>query len=910
MAVHAESSIQLNTIPAYTSLLGGHFYYKSTEATQEHPTPPSANIIEIASTPSNPSTWKYNTHIGANGIKLRYNEIDLSVWSALNGLQLYSPTVTNGVIVDNQLGAQLTSSALTFYKPGAANLTKGLELDATTVKFYGSNQSNPDAILSSTGLKLVKGGIEAGTSGQTGFVYISSEDYQLKDATHNGIIINGHTPTAAGTDGKIVDDPAWREIIGTKFGVDSEGNLYASNADIGGKITATSGAIGGWQIGTDSNKSLYYGNSTPGYSTDTLVISKYSVTNTNSIANSATGLHWFLAAGTKFGVTIDGTLYANGANITNINGANITANTISIGTMNSEAQLAILNGKTYNIGVNNGTTGWHFLGTLTLTGQTDEAQIEIHTGSGQNNTANQNLTILVNIKRGYQASQSTTGGITVRYEGNPTIVNMGTNVCSIVVRCTTVGVMNVYLYTPTWGYADGWYQVKGRGCSWVHSGTLVTTEPNEGIAQSVTVMNPYTTATSYITDISNDGIKIHDANTTSNSIVIDSNGIDIYKNNTSVAFYGDYVRVGRAPTGDSSQDSSYLRLDPGEMKGIDKFGNPYFDIIHNGAESPYLITSVLSSNVTTAANIDVSSNTVWTQIANNEDFEVIIDYYMKNSSGTITEYYDTTEEIHTKGVTDPYTYTYSQYTTSSANRISILNAYPSLPTGYSAEGWTFSHKKVILGLIQQVKRPLYRFGEDVAATGGANSFLMGRGTIASGANTLAIGQYNKDNSDIVDGSSYFIVGGGINDEHRKNLFEVFNGDGTFPNVYINETPLQTWVETGEDWGNEGGGTDGYYRMWTNGIAEYWYTYVTTATHYNTWGTGYAYYVDITFPPGLFVAPPCPTFSGKVGTGFGIPAGVTQVSTTGARFFIISSASGSQSITLNIHVIGRWYESST
>lgn len=555
MAVHAESSIQLNTIPAYTSLLGGHFYYKSTEATQEHPTPPSANIIEIASTPSNPSTWGYNTHIGANGIKLRFNEVDLSSWSALNGLQLYSPTVTNGVIVDNQLGAQLTSSALTFYKPGAANLTKGLELDATTVKFYGSNQSNPDAILSSTGLKLVKGGIEAGTSGQTGFVYISSENYQLKDATHNGITINGHTPTAAGTDGKIVDDPAWREVIGTKFGVDSEGNLYASNVDIGGKITATSGAIGGWQIGTDSNKSLYYSNSTPGYSTDTLVISKYSVTNTNSIANSAIGLHWFLAAGTKFGVTTDGTLYANGANITNINGANITANTISIGTMNSEAQLAILNGKTYNIGVNNGTTGWHFLGTLTLTGQTDEAQIEIHTGSGQNNTANQNLTILVNIKRGYQASQSTTGGITVRYEGNPTIVNMGTNVCSIVVRCTTVGVMNVYLYTPTWGYADGWYQVKGRGCSWVHSGTLVTTEPSEGIAQSITVMNPYTTATSYITDISNDGIKIHDANTTSNSIVIDSNGIDIYKNNTSVAFYGETSRIGI-----NSNSQSYVQI--------------------------------------------------------------------------------------------------------------------------------------------------------------------------------------------------------------------------------------------------------------------------------------------------------------------------------------------------------------
>ena len=143
MAVHAESSIQLNTIPAYTSLLGGHFYYKSTNATLEHPTPPSANIIQDNRTLSNPSTWGYNTHIAANGIKLRYNEIDLSAWSADNGLQLYYPVKTGGIITGSQLGAQFTANSLDFYKPGGENASASLDL---------------------TGLNIVEGSIKLGTA--------------------------------------------------------------------------------------------------------------------------------------------------------------------------------------------------------------------------------------------------------------------------------------------------------------------------------------------------------------------------------------------------------------------------------------------------------------------------------------------------------------------------------------------------------------------------------------------------------------------------------------------------------------------------------------------------------------------------------------------------------------------------
>lgn len=229
----------------------------------------------------------------------------------------------------------------------------------------------------------------------------------------------------------------------------------------------------------------------------------------------------------------------------------LAANAITIGKMDSEAKNAVTNSKVYTIGVNNGTAGYHFLGTLTLSGQTDEAEIEIHTGDGQNNLARQNLTIYVNIKRGWQPTTAATAGITVQYDGDPTIITMAESNCKIIVRCTEIGVMNVYLHTPTWNYADGWYQVKGRNFSWVHSGTLVTTEPSEGTAQSITSTNPYTTATSYITKITGEGIFISPEDqspseqTPGNSVKIDGTGMEVFKDDVSMAKYGETVRIGQ-----------------------------------------------------------------------------------------------------------------------------------------------------------------------------------------------------------------------------------------------------------------------------------------------------------------------------------------------------------------------------
>ena len=141
------------------------------------------------------STYGYNSKSTTTGISFNYNAIPLIEMGILDsgnfsGIKLYSPVLTNSTISSSRL----------------------------------------DATLTSWGLKLLRGGIESGSlSSGNGYVYLSTED-------KTGITINGHNP---GT-----NDPKWRAIIGSKFGVDAEGNLYAAGAHIDGDIIAQSLTIG------------------------------------------------------------------------------------------------------------------------------------------------------------------------------------------------------------------------------------------------------------------------------------------------------------------------------------------------------------------------------------------------------------------------------------------------------------------------------------------------------------------------------------------------------------------------------------------------------------------------------------------------------------------------------------------
>jgi hypothetical protein len=64
----------------------------------------------------------------------------------------------------------------------------------------------------------------------------------------------------------------------------------------------------------------------------------------------------------------------------------------------------------------------------------------------------------------------------------------------------------------------------------------------------------------YITDIGSDGIRVHDSHTSNNAIVINSNGMEVFKGGTtdpySVAKYGDSARIGKAASKHISIDAT------------------------------------------------------------------------------------------------------------------------------------------------------------------------------------------------------------------------------------------------------------------------------------------------------------------------------------------------------------------
>lgn len=203
------------------TLLGGHFLWHGSAPSQN--TKAGARVVEQVTeggidVSANPAKWLHNVNIGANGIQLRYNEAVMAQLAATNpdssndiALKFYQPpTISGDTTTQGNLTMALKGNALTFYDPTVAN---GQSVQAT---------------LDANGLILKKGGIESGDlSSGNGYVYLSTEDKA-------GIEINGHLPGN--------EDPKWRQIIGSKFGVDSEGNLYASNAVINGQITVGSGS--------------------------------------------------------------------------------------------------------------------------------------------------------------------------------------------------------------------------------------------------------------------------------------------------------------------------------------------------------------------------------------------------------------------------------------------------------------------------------------------------------------------------------------------------------------------------------------------------------------------------------------------------------------------------------------------
>lgn len=255
---------------------------------------------------SDSSTYGFNSLLRHTYLSFRYNAHQLVTIGTgiatdsggISGIAINTPIIDNNNKIANVAkGVELTSNNLTFYhSPTIVGTTvtsgnKAMELTDSALNFFGSSLLMPDASLTSTGLTVSTGGIKGGHAGGSNFIYLSTEDYPLRrhektsdtaidinktyyilesqdnnyyynavtnpivseinnyyEITQDGYTINNYTPNEADANiGKSEPDAGWREIIGDKFGIDSNGILYASGANISGNFV----------VEADSDSNIY-----------------------------------------------------------------------------------------------------------------------------------------------------------------------------------------------------------------------------------------------------------------------------------------------------------------------------------------------------------------------------------------------------------------------------------------------------------------------------------------------------------------------------------------------------------------------------------------------------------------------------------------------------------------------------
>ena len=133
----------------------------------------------------------------------------------------------------------------------------------------------------------------------------------------------------------------------------------------------------------------------------------------------------------------------------------------------------ITNSALWVSGANN-TAKWVKLGTLVSSGNFSNAIIRVWSGDGANGRANQNSSFEVQIKDGWQSTESATKACGV------TVYRVGCSSVKVKVIPTAHDTYTVWAYMP-WGYWNGNYAIYGKYKSWT-SQHLIQPEEPEGTA--------------------------------------------------------------------------------------------------------------------------------------------------------------------------------------------------------------------------------------------------------------------------------------------------------------------------------------------------------------------------------------------------------------------------------------------
>ena len=111
---------------------------------------------------------------------------------------------------------------------------------------------------------------------------------------------------------------------------------------------------------------------------------------------------------------------------------------------------------------------------------------------------------------------------------------------------------------------------------------------------------------------------------------------------------------------------------------------------------------------------------------------------------------------------------------------------------------------------------------------------------------------------------------------------------------------------GADYVVERGVTNGWnWEKWDSGKYICWGIFQDTRAHYTLVNGFYGYYSSDFKYPITFPEPPIIHFNCKVGSGFAAPAGDVARSSSTARCYALSTASGEVACVWEMYVVGRW-----
>lgn len=308
---------------------------------------------------------------------------------------IYTGTITANA--DNNIGL----STADFTRTVAGSSKTGLRM-----AFGDKFGLTGDGILYTSNIQANGGNIAGWTISSTSL----SKDSSAISGTIYGAVLSAPavspTSIAFAVRNKASSASDWTDY---PFVVKYDGSLKATNAEIVGNITATSGYIGTAENGFTIDSSGFYSGTKTANNSGYISLSNANFTRTIN-DTSVSALRF--AIGSKFGVTNDGTLYANGANIKGINADNITTGTLSIerlsSTIRQDVDTALSQSSEYIIGTQTAATGSWTGVSSTLSELKDGTQIRYwlpYAGSG-------NATLNLTLKDGSQ-----TGAINIYRQG-------------------------------------------------------------------------------------------------------------------------------------------------------------------------------------------------------------------------------------------------------------------------------------------------------------------------------------------------------------------------------------------------------------------------------------------------------------------------------------------------------------